>query len=77
MSRTIKIQKVLGVLAKNVEINIQPGLVDSTCIADKLNMTLSETKQILKIMDGMGFVQSNMEADYSLITSAGLTSLHA
>lgn len=77
MGRVIKIQKVLGVLAKNVEINVQPGLIDSMFIAHELSMSLPETKQILRTMEEMGFVQSNLEADYSLITSAGLASLHA
>ncbi len=76
MRRTVQIQKVLGVLAKNVEKNILPELVDSTFLADELEITLSETKIILKTMDQMGFIQSNMEANYSLITTEGLSRLY-
>lgn len=76
MRRTVQIQKVLGVLAKNVEKNILPELVDSTCLAAELEITLSETKIILKTMDQMGFIQSNMEANYSLITTEGLSRLY-
>ncbi len=76
MRRTVQIQKVLGVLAKNVEKHILPELVDSPCIADELEITLSETKIILRTMDQMGFIQSNMEANYSLITTEGLSRLY-
>ena len=75
MCRASQIQKVLEILAKNVETNIQPDLVDSVCIASELNLTISETKQILKTMHDMGVIVSNMETEYSLITWAGLNSL--
>ncbi|MGB3211792.1 MAG: hypothetical protein WBB19_13895 [Desulforhopalus sp.] len=70
-----QIEKVLKILARNVETSVQPNLVQSAQIAGELNLTLSETKQILKIMHGMEVIESNMETDYSLITRAGLTSL--
>jgi predicted transcriptional regulator len=75
MSRRVKIQKVLEILAQNIEKNVQPDLVDSTHIAGELNMTISETKQIIKTMQEMGVIESSVEADYSLITRAGLESV--
>ena len=75
MCRTNQIKKVLELLAKNVETRIRPELVDSAYIANVLNLTISETKQIITTMHGMGVIESNIEADYSLITRAGLNRL--
>lgn len=75
MYRANRIQKVLEILAENVAANVQPDLVDSERIAQKLNLSISETKQILKAMQDMGVIESNMETEYSLITRAGLSSL--
>ena len=75
MSRRVKIQKVLEILAQNIEKSAQPDLVDSTRIAGELNMTISETKQIIKTMQEMGVIETSVEADYLLITRAGLESV--
>jgi DNA-binding IclR family transcriptional regulator len=75
MCRTNQIKKVLELLAKNVETTIRPELVDSAYIANILNLTISETKQIITTMNEMGVIESNIEADYSLITRAGLNRL--
>jgi DNA-binding IclR family transcriptional regulator len=75
MYRANQIKKVLEILAKNVETRVRPELVDSAYIANVLNLTISETKQIITTMNEMGVIESNMEADYSLITRAGLNRL--
>jgi len=76
MYRANQIQKVLELLARNIATNVQPNLVDSMQIARELDLSVAETKQILTTMHEMGVIESNMEADYSLITRAGLNSLH-
>jgi hypothetical protein len=75
MYRARQIQKVLELLARNVATSIEPGLVESMRIASELDLSVAETKQLLKIMHEMGIIESNMEMDYSLITRAGLDSL--
>lgn len=75
MYRAIQIRKVLELLAKNVETKVEPNLVGSMQIANELNLTLSETKQILKTMDEMGVIESNMDAEFSLITRVGFKRL--
>ncbi len=70
-----QIHKMLELLAKNAEARVRPDLVDPGCIANELNLTISETKQILKTMHEMGVIESNMEAEYSLITRLGLNRL--
>lgn len=77
MCRSRKMNRVLQLLAKNVESNTKPGLVKSNIIADELAISLSETRQILKTMQSMGTIQVSVDADYSLITARGLTSLQA
>lgn len=75
MCRASQIHKVLEVLARNVATNVQPNLVHSARIARDLNLSVPETKQILKVMHDMGVIESNIETEYSLITRAGLSSL--
>lgn len=77
MCREDIIENVLGILAKNVESSSRPGLVGSSFIADELNMTLEETKEILKTMDVMGTIKCSLETDYSLITTDGLKYIKA
>ena len=71
MCRSDRVQHVLNILAKNVADSIRPDLVKSVDIADKLNISLTETKQLLWGMNGMGIIECNMEVDYSLITQQG------
>ena len=75
MYRTNQIKKVLELLAKNVATKVQPDRVDSVQIADELQLTVSETKQLLKTMHDMGVIESNMDAEYSIITRMGLNRL--
>ena len=67
---TRKLQ-VLAILSRNLE-NPSPQLVQSHDIASQLNMSLSETQLLLKVMDDMGVIESNVDNHLSLITQKGL-----
>ena len=71
MCRSDRVQRVLKILAKNAADSIRPDLMESVDIADELNISLPETKQLLWGMNGMGIIECNMEVDYSLITQQG------
>lgn len=74
MSILTKKQQVLEILYDNLS-NPQPQVVNSELIADKLEMSLKDTCQILKIMDRMGVVVSDIEGQNALITQEGLNHL--
>lgn len=59
-------------LAENARNNPSPMVVGSEIIADRLAMTLPETKQLLKVLDGFGFITNDIDGQYSLITHKGL-----
>ena len=71
MSILAKKQQVLGVLVENLS-NPQPQVVNSELIADKLEMSMKDTCQLLKVMHEMGMVVSDLDGQYSLITQEGL-----
>ena len=64
--------EVLMLLADNARNNTSPTVVGSEIIADRLAMSLPETKQILKVLDGFGFIMNDIDGQYSLITLKGL-----
>ncbi|WP_161629845.1 hypothetical protein [Desulfogranum japonicum] len=64
--------KILELLAHNVRSNTRPDFVDSMFIAGELNMSVQETKQLLRSMHAMGTVESSMDCEYSLITYKGM-----
>ncbi len=76
MCRSDHIQQVLKILAKNANDNVRPELVKSVDIAGRLGVGLTEIKQLLKVMDGMGIVVCNTGVDYSLITKQGVKQLN-
>ncbi len=71
MSRRIKEQQILQILADNLSTS-QPMVVHSETIAAKLEMSIRETCQIVKIMDEMGMVITDGEGQNSVITRKGL-----
>jgi len=71
MSIHTKKQQVLEILYDNLR-NPQPQTVNSELIADKLEMSLKDTCHLLKIMDQMGVVVSQMDGHSALITQEGL-----
>lgn len=72
MSLTSLKQKVLAVLAENVKQNPHSGPIDTYYIADQLKMSIKETQQIIKSMDGTGVIESSMDGEYALITQKGI-----
>ena len=74
MSLLEKKQQVLEVLVENLS-NPQPQVVNSELIADKLKMSTKDTCQLLKIMNEMGVVVSDIEGQHALITKEGLNSM--
>lgn len=64
-------QQVLEILVENLR-NPQPQVVNSQLIADKLNMSVDEICQLIKIMHQMGVVISDIDGQKSLITREGL-----
>ena len=76
MCRSDYVQQVLKILARNAADNVRPDLVRSVEIADKLSIGLTETKQLLMGMNGMGIIECNMEVDFSLITRQGFNRLN-
>jgi len=62
---------ILTILFKNIS-NSQPQLVPSADIAGQMNVSLAETKQVLKSMEGMGVIETDPDLQYNLITQKGL-----
>lgn len=75
MNRTKSMRMVLEVLAENAQGSIQPGLMATAFLAEKIGLPEDETKQLLRTLDQKGAIQSNIEVDYSLITHKGLLTL--
>jgi Mn-dependent DtxR family transcriptional regulator len=76
MSILEKKQQVLEILYENLN-NPQPQVVDSDLIADRLELSMGETCQLIKIMHEMGVVVSDLEGHKSLITRKGVNNLIA
>lgn len=71
MSLEYRKQRILSVLSDNLK-SPQPDVVPSVSIADALQMELTETRQVIKILHDAGAVVSDLEGYYSLITPEGL-----
>ncbi len=72
MSLAIMREEILKVLEDNIYNNINPGAVCSDLIAKKLNVSLPELIEVLKAMNEKGVIVSNIDNEYSIITSKGL-----
>ncbi|MFN2354549.1 MAG: hypothetical protein ABR512_08500 [Desulfopila sp.] len=71
MSLDKKKVAVLTILYENLQHD-QPQLVRSDVIAGNLNLDLPELQQLLKIMDGTGMIESDVDLQHNLITSKGV-----
>lgn len=71
MSIQAKKHQILEILVENLR-SVQPQVVPSEIIADKLEMSVKETCSLLKIMHEMGVVVSDLEGQNSLITREGI-----
>ena len=63
---------ILRLLAENAQNNESPRVVASEAIATALTMPLRETRQLLRILDGCGFIMNDIDGRYSVITPKGL-----
>jgi DNA-binding MarR family transcriptional regulator len=63
--------RVLAILLENLK-ETPPQLVHSSTIAGQLNMNLPELQQVLKVMEGMGVIETDPDLQYNLITRKGL-----
>ena len=66
--------QVLRILWKNLQTH-QPQLVPTNTIARETDIKLQKLHLVLKILNGMGLIQTNSDLQYSLITQAGLSYL--
>jgi DNA-binding MarR family transcriptional regulator len=71
MSLQKKKIQILTILSDNLQ-ETNPQLVSSIKIAARLKVGLSELRQVLKSMEGMGVIQSDPDLQFSLITRKGL-----
>jgi hypothetical protein len=69
-------KKILGVLAENVAGNTFPDLVASATIAERLNLSLTETRETMRSMSAQGVIESDEEVRHALITREGLHWFH-
>ncbi|SHO52207.1 hypothetical protein [Desulfopila aestuarii] len=67
--------QVLAILSDNLN-NPHPQPVPTAAIAGKLNMSVMELHNILKIMDGLGIIQTDPDLRHNLITKQGLQYLN-
>lgn len=74
MSIFEKRQQVLKIMVANLD-NPQPQVVHSERIAEKLDMTIQETCQLVKVMSQKGMLVSDLEGLTSLITREGVNCL--
>jgi len=61
----------LSILAENSRTPY-PNVVDSEAIANRLNMSLSDTRQMVKSLNDIGVIESDLEGELSLITQKGI-----
>jgi len=75
MSLLTKKNLILTLLTDNLK-NPHPQVVPSEIIAHKLNMSMKETSQLLKIMHDRGDVISDADGLNALITRKGLSCMN-
>ncbi|MGD9948836.1 MAG: hypothetical protein AB7U29_10185 [Desulfobulbus sp.] len=68
--------QILQILSQNLR-NPQPDLVRSDAIAHQLQLSLPETELLLKVMNHMGVIESNVDHRLSLITRKGMEYLQS
>lgn len=75
MNKDMVKQQILELLAENFQCNAHPDAVDANIIAEKIQLPLSATKEIIKCMKDKGIIESTLEGEYSIITRKGMDSL--
>jgi DNA-binding MarR family transcriptional regulator len=63
--------QVLAILSENLK-KTRPQLVSSSTIAEQVDMSIPQLRQVLKCLDGCGEIQTDLDLRYNLITRKGL-----
>jgi transcription initiation factor IIE alpha subunit len=63
--------RVLTILSENLK-SPRPEVVDSSTIAEKLQLKIAETRQVIRMLHEKGAVVCDLDGEYSLITPQGL-----
>lgn len=71
MSMGRKKMQVLHILSQNLR-NPEPQLISSDEIARRLEISMAETELLLKVMNDLGVIESNVDHRLSLITRKGV-----
>jgi len=71
MSHFVSQMQLLSILAENSR-KPYPEVVDSESLAARLNLSLGKTREIVRCLDYMGVIQSDLEGRRSLITRKGI-----
>ncbi len=66
--------KFLSILEENAR-KPQAQVVNSEAIASMLGLSINETRQLIRCLNDMEVIQSDLEADRSLITQKGISML--
>lgn len=66
--------EVLKALEENLH-NAHPQVMESRCIAEKLNIKPKELNQIIRAMNKMGEVENDQDCERLIITQTGLQRL--
>ena len=75
MCSVIMKKKILGVLAE-MAAEKHPDLVASSTIAERLNISLAETRSTMISMCEAGVIESDPDSERALITRQGMHWLH-
>jgi len=76
MNRQRSTDIILQLLAENALKSSSPQVVASETIAGKLSMKLSDTQQLLRVLDEKGFITIDIDNQNSLITHQGIQQLN-
>lgn len=63
--------RILSLLGENAK-QPNPSIINSETIAEKLHLSLYETRNIIKCLRNIECVQSDLEGNLSLITRKGM-----
>ena len=66
--------EMLSVLSDNL-LNPRPLPMRTSVIASRLNVGEAELHTVLKVMHGIGFIETDPDLSYTLITRSGLSYL--
>jgi hypothetical protein len=71
MAMSLDQERILGILSENLN-NPHPEVVASLNIARALKMEPARVRQVIKVLDHVGSVVTDLDGSHVLITSQGL-----